>query len=229
MAADQMRKTAMNNPDLRLFTKNSEDKWATMSFSVVTNGRKKDDNCMEIVVWTNETADADKNIKASLDIITVGIMIENIKNAIAATQEYNAPIIEFEATRWVKDPSTGKNKADGTFTTAKLHIGKDSAGRVYIALIAGKSGRPNLKFIFHKNKMRKLVNRDGTEPTEAQTSVLAAHAYVRVFEQYVYHLMVAGYTEPEQQQQGGGNYQGGGNNYNRQSQASSSSGDDIPF
>ena len=80
-------KTALSNPDIKLFCKNSEDKWASLQFRTITTGRKYDDNVLEATVWTNETADADNSIAVKMDIITVGLFLQNIKAAIESKEE----------------------------------------------------------------------------------------------------------------------------------------------
>lgn len=206
MATDIM-KTALSNNDIRLFTKNSEDKWASMQFRTVATGRKYDDNIFEITVWTNETADADKNITASLDVITFGMLLKNLDDAIRANvtpeQDFVCPIIEFEQTRWVKEGN--RRKPDGTYVAAKLHMGKDKEGRVWIALTSTKQGRPNLKFIFHNNKTRNLVNRDGSKLSQAQISVFAAYSFRKIFSNMFYAILVKDYKEPEETNRSNGN------------------------
>ena len=204
-------KTALSNPDIKLFCKNSEDKWASLQFRTITTGRKYDDNVLEATVWTNETADADKSIAVKMDIITVGLFLQNIKAAIESKEEeFVAPVIEFEQTRWVKDG--GRRKPDGVFVAAKLHVGKDKEGRVWTAITATKPGRPNLKFVFHTNKTRHLANRDGSRLNPAQISVYAAQSYYTLLSKMVYQIMVNGYREPEAAPQQGGNGGYGNNN-----------------
>lgn len=228
--------------ELRLYAKNSEDKWATMHFEPHTSGRKNNDNVLEIVVWTNVQSDADKSIKASLDVVTAGIFMNNLKDCIEARvepgQEFVAPIIDFMATRWRKE--NGRHVPDGEFVQAKLHMGKDVEGRVWLGLVSTKQGRPNLKFIFHSNKQRHLVMRDGSRVPESVSSVLAAKSFLDVLKNVFYTHMFHNYVPPQPKNQGnnqnrgyqnnqGGNNGGNYNQGNHQSNNSNSYDDDLPF
>lgn len=227
-----MSKTAMNIQDIVLFTKNRADKWASMRFNVNTTGRKYSDNVFEINVWPADPNDPDngKPISIQLDVVTFGVFLQNLKAAIDATppqgEDFYCPVINEEATKWVKDG--GKNKPDGTFVKSSLYMGKDKEGFVWIAIMPSKKSRPNLKFVFHLNKLRKLVYKDGSPLSEAALSVLSAQSFYNLFNQLVYSLLVKGYTEEEAQDNGNNNQRSSNNNSNHQP-SNDAVEDDIPF
>lgn len=227
---NEIPKSTFDNAALKLWAKNSEDTWATMNFRAVATGRKYNDNVLEITVWTNVSNDSDKSISAKLDVISAGIMMSNLQDCIETKvepgEEYVAPIIEIHETKWAKE--NGRNKPDGTYVAAKLHMGKDKEGRVWMALVSTKSGRPNIKFIFHANKTRTLVTRDGNAISPAVASILAADSFLHFFRQSFYVYMYNNYRHPESSQ--GGNQGNRGNQGGNQGNGGGNvSDDDIPF
>lgn len=243
----EYQRTALSNRDLTLFAKNNEDSWASLSFELIANGRKKDDNVLQITVWTNEKSDTDRNISITLDVMTLGIFIQNLKEAAAAPAgtKFEAPIIGYEATRWKKEG--GKNIPDGNYLQSRLFVGKDESGCVWMSVISAKPSRPAIKFVLHQNKFRKLVDRRGEPISLGRQTELVAQSYARLLEQMAYSLLVANFVPPEPQGQsssGGNNYQQNNNRNNyQQSQGNSQGGggqsqgqqyvhdidDDIPF
>lgn len=220
-------RTAMDNKDIRLYCKNTDDKWATMSFSIQKNN-------FDISIWTNQSDDANSSrpIKASLDVVTLGIFLTSLKDVLSRGDiEYKAPILEVEKTKWVRDSNTGKNKPDGTVTDFKLHLGKDKEGLIWIAVTQYK--RPNLKFVFHKPNSRKLLRADGSSLSESELSVISAKSYLKIFEQMAYTLLANNYVEPPAKQSNynnnsNNNYNSNNNNSNRSNNVDNYQ-EDIPF
>jgi hypothetical protein len=210
-------KTALSIKPLQLYAKNSDDKWANMVFNFVT-GRKQDPACLDITVWTNVVSDADKSIKASLDFLSIGMFAQTLRNTISQPDgtEYKAPIMDIYVTKWTN------KKPDGEYVSTKLLMGKDADGKVWIALASTKQGRPNIKFYFSNNRLRKYVNRDGSPLSDAEHSKLAAQSYLWAIEHVVPVLLVKMY-EPEEPSNNGGS----SNNNSNQSSSQAQDFDDV--
>ena len=194
-------KHALSNPAVKLYAKNTQDKWATLQFASVCQGRKKNDNVFEILVWTNVDSDTDKSIKAQLDVITFSAFLNNLKLVIdskpALGEKFITPVLELHDDRWVQDQQTGKRKTDGTFATAKIYLGKDEQGQCFISLVSTKQGRPVIKFIFHLNKLSTLVKQDGNVLTPAEHSCYAAQAFLQTFQHLHFTTLANNFILPE--------------------------------
>lgn len=227
----ERRPNAFNNQDIRLWAKNQEDAWASMSFNVEATGRKHNDNVFVIRVYTNVSSEERTPIIARMDAVTFGSFCSLLKEAINAQPDTKTAIFEMNRPKWTKNDK-GKNVIDGTIVESRVHIGKDAEGRVYIAVTANK--RNNIKFVFHRNKNIKLCRADGTEMPESETSVLAARSYLRIFEEWTYKMLQEYYQEPEQNENNYSNQNNRSNNgyhqSNQRSQSQSqSSSDDFDF
>ena len=202
----EITKHATSNPDLKLHAKNSQDKWATMQFNTICQGRKKNDNVLEIVVWTNVDSDTDKFIKAQLDVVSFGIFIENLhklRNSLGdGLEEFKTPVLVLSDQAWVRDQSTGKSRPGEQYPVAKIYLGRDKENRFWISLVSAKQGRPLIKFVFHVPKLTALVKPDGTMLTDAEHSHYALASITRSIEQLHLMTLATKFIVPGSQQPG---------------------------
>jgi hypothetical protein len=123
-----------------------------------------------ITVFTGVPTDTNKGvISAAMNPETFFVFLELMKEVIESRGE----------TRRKIDCDTNLKAADNTMTkerilSSSIVFGKDSAGVVWISLVA--ENRPKIKFDFKISDYHRIYQEDGTQFTEAQASCLQARA-----------------------------------------------------
>lgn len=178
-------------------------------------------NSATITVKTQ--VDGDKNfgrIDATIPMPQLYTMFRLIDNVIKTPGEQSRSI------RIYTDFLAGK-KTDSPVPVSNFIVGKESDGRVYLALVA--KNRPNFKFYMTPDDFYRLVV-DGQEMSTEEYYAACAEGYMRyiqdIFASVVNSEFVA--WEPNGGNGGGNNngYSGGGNQSNNQSWGNDSGGDE---
>jgi uncharacterized membrane protein YgcG len=243
MAEQQPRKlTGINVKKLALSAKNTDGGNASLNWEFQGNNPG-------IIVWTGLKGDT-KPIRAALDSRTFMAMLVLLKEAsnFIPTPEKPKFAYHIECNRPNWKPGGGK--PEGTVTEARLTIGKDDKGCVYIAISAHQ--RESVKFVFGMIEypwvFHRLLHPTGESLSQAEVSVPLAKAYVKMLEVLIPYMMIHNYDDEAEQKARGGNkpnnnngsnnnrggYSGGGNNGGGNSggggnQSANIPDDDFPF
>lgn len=201
--APQRKKNALDNAALRLYAPNNTGKNASLSVAVRKNGA-------QITVWTNDPNDTKDNgkISAQLSLPYFQTLLEMLRAAATATAEWKHFI---ECKGYI---FPGGKKSEQPVVTARIVVGRDADGTVYISVTA--QGRPNIKFVMTPGGFNSIRNADGSEVSMGFLTSIYALGWASTMQTLLLQLAVIEYEEPAPRQQGGyGNNQrgGGGNGY----------------
>lgn len=184
-----------------------------------------------IQVYTN--VDSDHNggqIKAILDIPTFFAFTGMLEKAIESQGTF-MQAIECKDYTWIN-----RKRSDTPVKQAKLVVGKDDAGMVYIAVTSDKTSK--VVFRFKVPFLYDIKTADGEMLPEAEGSKMYAKAYLKALSAFVPELMRIEYKGKEDKSNQGNsnnNYSGGngGGNYsNKQNNTPPTSNDfddELPF
>lgn len=197
-------RTLLDHFGMKLTTKpiNGSTRRPSLAIRIVKN--------MPIIsVFTNVEGDKDNGkIEVKLDQATFFAVIGAIRKMAASPGE-DRIVVEKRDFKFMG----GGKRSEEPMLEAKLAIGKDNTGVVYIAVASWDNSRPNVRFPFLPGGHSTFHNLAGEKLSEAELSVLMAGGYADAMSKVVAQLLVSNYVdEPPKQRPGG---QGGGGNYNR--------------
>lgn len=204
-------------------------KKATLAMGIYKNNPR-------LIVKTNVPNDKDfGRITAALNTFTFMALLYLI-DTIA-----DGPVDTKEVLNNNSDYVAGR-KFDSPVTVSKVMVGKSKEGIVWIAITA--KDRPMIKFEFQTDEWHFLSHADGTNWTEAESSVLYAHAWTNTARSLVPLILKEEYVAPEFNDNGRGGGNGGGRGGdggwnsnrgsnggggNRQQSNDNTADEDIPF
>jgi uncharacterized membrane protein YgcG len=200
--ANARKKTGLSEYNLRLVADpiNGARRGPNMGFVVVKNNP-------HIEVRTNIENDKDYGrIIAKLDSPTFYAIIEAINEAPTWPNDKKV-MWSINAHRFVN-----RQRSKDPMLDAKVLVGKDKEGVVYMSVLSWDKERPLIKFPFRPAALHSVAHGDGTPLTAAEISVLYCRSWVRMLNNLVAHLLITEYVEPpppQQQQGGGGGFSGG--------------------
>lgn len=230
-------KSVIQDPKLKMYQKNRQGKWATLTWSYGNNNNPK------INVYTGLDEDRDKGaISAGFDNLQFTALITMLEDAILFKPTEQNP--EFMISTEYKTPRKGTSDA---FRAALTKVGKNKDGVIWIMVSA--SGREDIVFYFTNGKYYDFLNKAGERESDAVISVRMARAYVKLLNNILMIMMMtkfnpeAGQKKQDGQQGGYQKNQGGGNNYQQKQNYSNNNNtqskpapaptseyeDDIPF
>lgn len=184
-------KHALNNSKLSLSAPcpGVKGKYAQLTWDLYMNNPR-------IVVRTNDPSEANpgKNygrIQAAMSIPGLFVVIDMIKQAIAATEEWKMKA-ENSTTPYVDGKRSMEVKPD-----TDVWVGKDRDGCIYISVISKKEERPIIKFVFGPPDQRyeKYFHSNGNPLSKAETSVIYANAYVGMLQHLFGNVIVNSYVD----------------------------------
>lgn len=198
------------------------------TLAVAHNNNK---NQLELVVYTNVEGDKDNGkiiVKPSyLDFEAICDTIHQVANG----QPGSKATYEFKASRFV-----GGKPSDEPMTEAKVVVGKDNDGKVFIAVLHWNKERPMIKFHFGPKVDKRsavYVTADGASLSAADISAIYARGWANLMRGLVNQLAIDNYTVPAPRENSGGQRQswgqGGGNRGGGAPAASSDFGSDDDF
>lgn len=199
--------TGLNVRKLNLSAKNSDGGNATLSWEFTGNNPA-------ILVWTGLKGD-NKPIRAAMDMRTFMAMLSLLETATDYIPTPEAPKyirhIECNRPNW----KPGGGKPDGTVTEARVTIGKDDKGAVFIAISA--HSRESLKFTFgmieYPNVFHRILHPTGESFSLAEVSVPLAKGYVKYLSTVIPFMSINNFDlEAEEKVRGGGKKPDGNNN-----------------
>jgi len=210
----QRKKNALDDQKLKLYTKNSEGKNASLMINIY-------DNNPRIVVYNGIEAERDQGAISARINASVAIAITNmIEQACAFRPTEEKPEIKFKIENKRPNFKPGGGKPEGLVNDTEILVGKDAKGRVWITVTKYK--RTAIKFCFGTDEFHVFYHGTGEQLSEGEVSVMFARAWVKLIQAMIPHLLITEYKEPEPREfnnrNGGGNggnrgggYQGGGN------------------
>lgn len=245
----ERKKTALDHNKIGLSTKcpTAEGKISKLSWGFNKNNPR-------ITVYTGDPADESSRtnngrIQGELDTPHLYATTQFIREAIKAEPGHKAFV---ECWNFI---FPGGQRSKEPVNTAKLIIGKDKEGVVYLSLIDPlHKDRPVIKFDLVPgagNKWIRFIRGDGTEYTRADASLVFAEGYAKMLENIYGGIAITEYVPyvPQNKQGGGGGGfnrggQGGGGGGGYQQRGNSGGGygggasgggdvaggdDDLPF
>lgn len=215
-------KNVLDDPRLTLSapTPGVDRAWAKLFFGYFGNNG-------HLVVWTNDPEDqTDKNGNGK---IAVKIPAQDYEKFLGLIDlAITLPEGEKNGMEIIDYSYYGRDRSEKMETQATLWAGKNKEGEIWISVISKDNSRPKIQFKFGKTMYHLFKHGDGTPFTDAETSVLAALAHLRMIRAALNHLVPTTYVHKEKKPQdgdrkgGGGGYNrgsgggnGGGNNYNK--------------
>ena len=131
-----------------------------------------------ITVWTRVAGDEKKPpITAAMNIVSAHTLIDLIEQACSEEPGWRAPALTCEGNKYDRDT---KEKLPGIHVLSKVLVGKDKDGCVWISVLSDDDTRPRIQFKYGLGDYHHFEHRDGSRYTEAEMSVVAARACVRV-------------------------------------------------
>lgn len=204
-------KNALNHNKLNMVTKcpTAEGKLSKLSWQIHKNNPR-------ITVWTGDPADESSRtnngkIQAELDMPHLFALFGMIRKAITAEAGHKDCM---ECWNFI---FPGGQRSKEPVNTAKIWVGKDKEGVVYISVVDGlHKDRPIIKFDFLPGSGGNWIrfNRgDGTAYSKSDASMLFAQGYSSMLEMIYTNLAITEFVpyEPQQKSFGGG----GGGGFNR--------------
>lgn len=142
-----------------------------------------------ITVWTRVAGDDKKPpISAPMNVQSMHSLLDVIEEACKAEPGYRVGLT-CEGNKY--DPVT-KDRIPGIHVLSKVLVGKDKDGCVWLSVISEDETRPRIQFKYGLGDYHHFEHKDGTRYTEAEISVVAAKASVRVLrnvlEKYVPYI-----------------------------------------
>lgn len=131
-----------------------------------------------ITVWTRVAGEEKKPpITAAMNILSMHTLLDNIEKACSAEPGTRQGTLTCEGNKY--DPAT-KEKLPGIHVLSRVLVGKDKDGCVWISVLSEDETRPRIQFKYGLGDYHHFEHKDGTRYTEAEMSVVAAKASVRV-------------------------------------------------
>lgn len=211
------KRNAFNEYSLRLEGDpvNGERRPPTLGFIV----RK---NRPIIEVRTNVTNDKDYGrIQGRMSAPTFYTFIELLRN-LADGPADNSVTVELSDFKFIRGQNGGRGeRSKEPMTEARVVIGKDKEGVMYLACISWEQSRPIIKFPFRSTRFEKYTDAQKQPLAAGMLSCLMARGWANLLSQLTPHILNDEYWEKPRDdnggQQGGGNrgsWGGGGGNNN---------------
>lgn len=137
-------------------------------------------------------------------------------------------------------PGEGRSSKE-PMPMAKLYIGRDKEGEIFISLLSYDGNRGKIRFVIRDDPYAVLNLRNGTI-SKAEVSAICAQAYIEAVKEIYAAVVAENYVHPEYNPEGkgkgGGNGGGGGgnnrggygnNNNSGGGRAGGDEDDDLPF
>lgn len=199
LARAPRKKHYMDDAKLRLSAEpvSGSQKRPSLTVTVINNNPRID-------VYTNLEGDkANGVIHAKMDAPTFFIFLQQLEALLD-----DVPKTQY----FIKNKRPGENRGEQVVESTTV-IGKDEEGKAYISIIAADGDRPKIKFYFGVSYFHQLSAGNGRKLTDAEVSVIAARAWVRMMGTIIGNVLTDNYVEPEarpRKEGGGGNWKSGG-------------------
>lgn len=227
----QRVKTALDDSKLKLFGDAFEG----------TAGQKPSlsiyykDNNPRIDVYTNVVNDKDKgliraaiHVRKLMEMYVIGMML-------ASDHTEKCYVIDIEDNPWIQ---AEKRRSKDPVVVARILMGRDKEGEMFISLLSNDNSRPKIRFPFRDSPYGKISIRGGTI-SKAELSTIVGQGYIQGVKDLYVAIAAADYVHPEPKPQGGaggGGYGGGNGGGNRggggggyKAPAAGADEDDLPF
>lgn len=190
MAIVSTKPRIVDNDRLTMFTPcpTAPGKYSKLSWGI-RNGSPR------LTVFTNDPSDVGPDINAGvisapLDTVTMTIFL-NLLEKLVTSPEDTKYMIECKTSKYVNNIRT-----DEIIILSELWFGKDINGFIWISIIA--PNRPKIKFTFKISNYYGIYRGDGNQITEAESSGLAALAYVIMLKTAYASLLADGFRPVQQ-------------------------------
>lgn len=194
--ATPIPQNALNARKMKLNAPNAAGKFAGMTLRLHNNN-------FRIQVYTNDPNDPQrKAITASMTPVIFSVMLEMVKEAIAAPGKYQNVINN------LGHKYNGSQRSEKPEVLSRTHVLKDDAGVIYLSIV--EHGRPNIKFPLINDQWHSFLDGDGNAMEKGTASNLYARGWYSLWSKLAAHALIAYFTEEEQKEKQGGNGGGGG-------------------
>lgn len=175
-------------------------------------------NKFSIEVRTNLPNDRDNGIiRAELPPPVFYAFIEMVNRAISGENSDRPNSIR------IKRPDFKKTNNGEPVVDAKLAVGKDKNGVVFMAVLSWNKERPAIMFPFGPGKMFDFIKPDGSPWSQQEVSEVVAAGYAKEWAALAPHYMYNRYVA-EEFNRGGNNNNGGNNNYRNNNNSGNNNG-----
>lgn len=136
-----------------------------------------------ITIWSRVQGDEKKlPISAPMNVVSMTALLDMIERACTLEPGERAGALTCEGNKY--DP-VSKDRLPGIHVLSRVLVGKDKEGCVWISVLSEDETRPRIQFKYGLGDYHHFIHADGTRYTEAEMSVVAAKAAVKVLREAI--------------------------------------------